>query len=283
MLAIYFDMSAMQPPEQLRAISYAEKFIKTQMKPPDLMALMKYDGGSVSILNDFTDDRDLLDQTLQKLIVGSGQGFNDTDDDDSSADTGTAFGQDNSEFNIFNTDRQLAAIETAAKMLGNLNEKKALIYFASGLRPQGINNQAQMQALTNAAVRANVALFPVDARGLVASAPLGDATMGSPGGSGMYSGSSALAAQANFARTQDTLWTLAADTGGKALLDNNDLSLGIVQAEQAISSYYAIGYYTTNAALDRVTMPARHSISTPPPTRNASWKMRSCSVTRSPI
>ncbi|MGA2144290.1 MAG: VWA domain-containing protein [Bryobacteraceae bacterium] len=250
MLAIYFDMSAMPEPDQLRAISYAEKFIKTQMKPPDLMALMKYDGGSVSVLTDFTDDRDLLQQTLEKLVVGTGQGFNDTDDDDSSADVGTAFGQDNSEFNIFNTDRQLAAIETAAKMLGNLNEKKALIYFASGLRPQGINNQAQMQALTNAAIRANVLLFPVDARGLVASAPMGDATQGSPGGSGMYSGSSALAAQANFARTQDTLWTLAADTGGKALLDNNDLSLGIVQAEQAISSYYAIGYYTTNTNLD---------------------------------
>jgi VWFA-related protein len=250
MLAVYFDMSAMPPPDQLRAISYTEKFIKTQMKAPDLMALLKYDGGSVSVLTDFTDDRDLLDQALQKLIVGSGQGFNDTDDDDSSADTGTAFGQDDSEFNIFNTDRQLAALETAAKMLGNLNEKKVLVYFASGLRLQGINNQAQLQAFTNAAVRANVVLYSVDARGLVASAPMGDATQGSPGGSGMYSGSSALAAQANFAKTQDTLWTLAADTGGKALLDNNDLALGIVNAEQSISSYYAIGYYTTNTSLD---------------------------------
>jgi len=118
------------------------------------------------------------------------------------------------------------------------------------LRLQGIDNQAQLQAFTNAAVRANVVLYSVDARGLVASAPLGDATQGSPGGSGMYSGSSALAAQANFAKTQDTLWTLAADTGGKALLDNNDLALGIVQAEQSISNYYAIGYYTTNTSLD---------------------------------
>ncbi|MGO9970638.1 MAG: VWA domain-containing protein [Bryobacteraceae bacterium] len=250
MLAVYFDLSAMPPPDQLRAISYTEKFIKTRMKAPDLMALLKYDGGSVSVLTDFTDDRDLLDQTLQKLIVGSGQGFNDTDDDDSSADAGTAFGQDDSEFNIFNTDRQLAALETAAKMLGNLNEKKVLVYFASGLRLQGINNQAQLQAFTNAAIRANVVLYSVDARGLVASAPMGDATQGSPGGSGMYSGSSALAAQANFAKTQDTLWTLAADTGGKALLDNNDLALGIVQAEQSISNYYAIGYYTTNTSPD---------------------------------
>src|SRR6185437_16264838 len=94
--------------------------------------------------------------------------------DASSADTGTAFGQDDSEFNIFTTDRQLAALQTAVKMLGTLNEKKSLIYFASGLRLNGTNNQAQLQATTNAAVRANVSFYPIDARGLVASAPLGD-------------------------------------------------------------------------------------------------------------
>ena len=58
------------------------------------------------------------------------------------------------------------------------------------------------------------------------SAPLGDATKGSPGGLGMYSGTSAMAATNNFQHSQDTLYALAADTGGKALLDNNDLSHG---------------------------------------------------------
>jgi hypothetical protein len=144
----------------------------------------------------------------------------------------------------------LAAIQTAAKMLGALNEKKSLIYFASGLRLNGVNNQAQMQATVNAAIRANVALFPIDARGLVAQAPLGDATVGSPGGVGMYNGASAIDSANNFQRSQDTLFTLAADTGGKALLDYNDLALGIVRAQQAISSYYIIGYYTTKPALD---------------------------------
>src|SRR5213079_1835882 len=90
----------------------------------------------------------------------------------------------------------------------------------------------------------------VDARGLVAEAPLGDATKGSPGGIGMYSGNSAMVATTNFQRSQDTLYALASDTGGKALLDYNDLSMGIVQAQKAISSYYILGYYTTNTALD---------------------------------
>jgi hypothetical protein len=46
------------------------------------------------------------------------------------------------------------------------------------------------------------------------------------------------------------MYALAADTGGKALLDNNDLSVGIVQAEQSIGSYYILGYYSANQALD---------------------------------
>jgi VWFA-related protein len=250
LIALYFDMSAMQIPDQLRALAAAQKFIRMQMTGPDLMAIIKYNEGNVQILQDFTGDRDLLNATIDKLIVGEGQGFDEDAADDSSADTGSAFGQDNGEFNIFNTDRQLAALQTAVKMLGTLNEKKSLVYFASGMRLNGVDNQSQLQATVNAAIRANVSFFPVDARGLVASAPLGDATQGSPGGSGMYTGSSAMARMTGFAKSQDTMWGLAADTGGKALLDNNDLGRGIRQAEEAISSYYILGYYTTNENLD---------------------------------
>ncbi len=57
--------------------------------------------------------------------------------DDSTPDTGAAFGQDDSEFNIFNTNRQLSALQTAAKMLGQLSEKKSVLYFASGLQLNG--------------------------------------------------------------------------------------------------------------------------------------------------
>ncbi len=101
-----------------------------------------------------------------------------------SADTGAAFGQDGGEFNLFNTDRQLSALQTAAKMLGRLNEKKVLIYFASGLTLHGVDNQAQLHATINDAIRSGVSFWPIDARGLVASAPLGDATQGSPGNAG---------------------------------------------------------------------------------------------------
>jgi len=248
LLALYFDMSALRPADQLRALSAAEQFLRTQLTTVDLVAILRYQGGSVDILQDFTADRNKLLSILQTLIVGEGQGSAETIDDASSADTGAAFGQDDSEFNVFNTDRQLSALETAAKMLGQLNEKKSLIYFASGLRLNGIDNQAQLRATVDAAIKAGVSFWPVDARGLVAEAPLGDATQGSPGNSGVYTGAATLANTNNFQQSQDTLYALAGDTGGKALFDNNDLTRGIVQAQEAISDYYILGYYTSNTA-----------------------------------
>src|SRR5690349_18172402 len=224
--------------------------VKKQMTKADLMAIMKFEGGSVKVMQDFTDDRDTLFDVIDKMVAAEGQGFDETTADESAADTGAAFGQDDAEFNIFNTDRQLSALQTAVKMLGSLNEKKALIYFASGLRLNGVDNQAQMRATTNSAIRANVSLFTIDARGLVAQPPMGDATRGSPGGQGMYSGAGAMAFTSNFQRSQDTMYALAADTGGKALLDVNDLTVGMVNAQKAISSYYILGYYTTNTNPD---------------------------------
>jgi VWFA-related protein len=248
LLALYFDMSAMMPADQLRALEAAEQFIRTQMTSIDLVAIMRYNGGSIDILQDFTDNRDRLLSILETMIVGEGQDSAEDVSDASSADTGAAFGQDDSEFNIFNTDRQLSALQTAARMLGNLNEKKSLIYFAGGMRLNGVDNQAQLHATVDAAIKAGVAFWPIDARGLVAGAPLGDATQGSQGNSGIYTGSAANTVRANFQYSQDTLYSLAADTGGKALLDSNDLDRGIVDAQDAISDYYIIGYYTTNPA-----------------------------------
>jgi VWFA-related protein len=248
LLALYFDMTAMPPDDQQRALAAAEKFVRTQMTAADLVAILRYQGGFVDVVQDFTGDRNRLLSIFETMIVGEGQGSVESIDDASSADTGAAFGQDDSEFNIFNNDRQLSALQTAAKMLGSLSEKKSLIYFASGMRLHGLDNLAQLHATVDAAVRSGVSFWPVDARGLVAGAPLGDATQGSPGNAGMYSGTAAEAVTNQFQQSQDTMYSLGADTGGKSLFDNNDLTRGIVQAQRAIEDYYIVGYYTTNTA-----------------------------------
>jgi VWFA-related protein len=251
LMALYFDMTAMpNPVDQMRALEAAQKFIRTQMTTADLVAILRYAGSSVDVLQDFSADRNRLLSILQTMVVGEGQEGAEASDDASSADTGAAFGQDDSEYNMFTTDRQLAALQTAAESLGRLNEKKSLIYFASGLNLNGLDNQAQLVATEQAAIRAGVSFWPIDARGLVAMGPLGDATQGSPGGSAMYTGGAAMALTNRFAKSQDTLYALASDTGGKALLDNNDLDRGIVNAQHAISDYYILGYYTSNTAVN---------------------------------
>ena len=249
LMVLFFDMVSMPIQDQVRALDAATKFVKTQITPSDLVAIMQF-SSDIKVVEDFTDDRDLLLKDIKHLTVGEGQGFDALDASDAASDTGDAFTQDDTEFSIFNTDRQLSALETAVKMLASLNEKKALVYFSSGIQRSGQDNQAQLQATVNAAIRSNVSFYPIDARGLVAQAPLGDATKGSPGGSAMYSGSSARASQSNFQAQQETLYTLATDTGGKTLIDNSDLALGIVQAQKDISSYYIVGYYTNNEKLD---------------------------------
>jgi VWFA-related protein len=250
LLALYFDMTTMPQSDQMRALEAAQKFIRTQMTAADLVAILRYSGSSVDILQDFSADRNHLLSILETMVVGEGQEGAEVANDDSSSDTGAAFGQDDSEFNIFTTDRQLSALQTAAEALGRLNEKKSLIYFASGLNLNGLDNQAQLVATEQAAIRAGVSFWTIDARGLVASGPLGDATQGSPGGSSMYTGGAASAMSSRFAQSQDTLFALALDTGGKALLDNNDLGRGIVNAQHAQSDYYILGYYTGNTAVN---------------------------------
>ncbi|HEY5056688.1 MAG TPA: VWA domain-containing protein [Acidobacteriaceae bacterium] len=250
LMALYFDMTTMPPTDQMRALAAAEKFVRQNMTASDLVSIMRYAGSSVDVLQDFTDDRNKLLSILETLVVGEGQGDTDVTNDSSAADTGAAFGQDSGEFNIFTTDRQLSALQTAAQMLAHLNEKKTLLYFASGLNLNGLDNQAQLKATEDAAIKAGVVLWALDARGLVATPPMGDATRGSPGGQAMYTGASAGAVVSSLQRSQDTLYSLATDTGGKAFLDNNDLAQGIVQAQRSVSDYYILGYYTSNHTLD---------------------------------
>lgn len=246
LIVIYFDLYQMPFFDQMRMFDNADRYVSTKMTAADLVALMAFDGRGVRMKQNFTDDHAALHETIQTMMTAA-------DERNSSGvefDPGGAFGEDDDTFNIFATDRQLSALQTAVTDLGPLPEVKTLVYFGSGLRLNGTDNLAQMRATVNAAVRSNVTLNPVDARGLVASAPLGDATRASPGGIGMFNGMIAASAIMRGQQSQDTLYALAKDTGGRAMFDNNDLALGIVQAAQAVKAYYILGYYTTNAAKD---------------------------------
>lgn len=247
LLVLYFDTSSLGQAEQIRAYQHALTFVTGRLTASDLVAVLAFKDGTVRVRSDFTDNRAQLVETLQTLLYGDdldGDGIPDR------TDGGTAFGQNDAEFSLFNTDRQLAALQMAVSMLRALPEQKTLIYFSTGVRLNGTDNQAQLRATINAALRANTTLNPVDARGLVALAPMGDATQRSPGGMSLFTGQMAENLTSSFQRSQDTLYGLAKDTGGIATFDDNDLARGIVTAAHQVTSYYVLGYYTTHEAKD---------------------------------
>lgn len=250
LIALFFDFSSMQPSEQIRAQDAALKFLNEQMTASDLVSVMTY-SNRLRVVEDFTNDRESLITTIRGFRVGesselASEGTTGADDSDDSG----GFTVDDTEFNIFNTDRKLSALEDAAKKLGRFPEKKALVYISSGVPKTGVENQSQLLSTINAAVRANVAFYPIDARGLIATPPGGDASTPSPRGTGVFTGKTQKGARDKINDQQETLYSLATDTGGKALLDNNDLSVGITQVQKDINAYYILGFYSTNAAED---------------------------------
>jgi VWFA-related protein len=261
LVVLYFDLYNMSFFDQIRMYEGANAYVTSKMTPDDMVAIMVFQNGVVRLKQNFTDDRGALREAigaLQSLAEDSNSGVGVT------PDAGSAFGEDDDTFNLFSTDRQLAALQNAVTDLGPLPEIKTLVYLGSGLRLNGTDNLAQLRATVNAAVRASVTINPIDTRGLVAAPPLGDATRASPGGVGMFSGTLAQAGVTKQQQSQDTYYALAKDTGGRAMFDNNDLSLGIVQAAQAVTGYYMIGYYTKNTATDgkfrRVTVTLASSL-----------------------
>ena len=99
-------------------------------------------------------------------------------------------------------------------------------------------------------MRANLAIYSVDTRGLQAITPVGDASTGSMRGQGAYNGGALLNnMNANF-DTQETMATLSSDTGGKAFFDSNDFAPAFAQVQKDTSEYYAIGFHSTDPRRD---------------------------------
>jgi VWFA-related protein len=256
LVAMLFDFSTMAVGEQIRVQKSALDFIRTGLKPADLVTVMFASTGPVEVVQDFTDDKDLLETAIKKFRIGEGSdmvdnlGAGDTSDDNT-------FSADQTEFDIFNVDRKFYTIQNAAKLLAGYPEKKALMYFSSGITQSGMDNQAELLKLINVAKKANVAIYPVDARGMTASAPGGDATTKSGSGAGLFTMNASSSGGRGGGRggaandsAQETLSTMASDTGGKLFAEDNNLALGMEQARDDIGSYYILGYYSSNPKTD---------------------------------
>ncbi len=251
LMVFYLDFSSMGISEQLRAQDAALDYLQKYITKDDLVAIILYTSTPIVETN-FTDDREVLTNIIRQLPIGEASelaGLADTGDDNGQ-DTGAAFVADESEFNVYNTDKSLNAIGQIAKMLKSFPEKKALIYFSAGVTRTGMENEAQLEATENLAQKANMAIFPIDTRGLMADPPGGSASKAGSRGAGIYNGSAYNSQRSGVNASQDTLNSLAADTGGKMFVDNNNIAAGIQGVQKAMSSYYLLGYYSSDVKED---------------------------------
>lgn len=251
LIILFFDLSSMQPDEIERSSSAAQDYLNRQMQPADLVSIVSL-GNTITVNRDFTSDRDKLASVLQSFNVGAGAGFDlgSAGTTEGTPDTAQSFTVDDTEYNIFNTDRRLQALRAVAEQVAGVPQKKSLIYFSSGMQRTGIENQSELRAAINSAVMANLSIYTLDIRGLQPLPPGGEAQNASLRGTSAYSGRSQLNALDSNFQTQETLVTLASDTGGKAFLDSNDFGRVFKGVQEDTSMYYLLGYHSTNSARD---------------------------------
>src|SRR5580658_3906470 len=251
LMLLFFDFSGMEPEEIDRGVDSALKFIKDKMMPADMIALVSL-STNMHVDLDFTDDKKKVLSTVAAYSSSQGQGY-DLGSEGSSegqAETGGSFTPDDTDYNTFTADRKLLALQSIMQSLGKISQKKSIIYFSNGITQSGVDNQSALRAATAAAVKANVSIYPLDVRGLQAFPPGGEAQNASLHGQSAYNGNAVFNDLNGNANSQETLSTLADDTGGKAFFDSNDFSGVFAQVQKDTSAYYVLGFTSSNPAKD---------------------------------
>jgi VWFA-related protein len=227
------------------------------MSPADLVAVASI-SSTLQVLLDFTTDKDAVHKSLQAFAAADGTAAAEVDastmaaDEAANAATSVDTTVDTSaqELDTFNNDVRLRGLKTICDGLMPIQQKKALLYFSSGMQRNGSDNQIEMRAATQSCNRANVMIDPVDSRGLQAVVPGGNGRSGSRGGVGAFNGRGVAQQFTQLAAQQETLQALAVDTGGTAFVDSNDFGEAFDKVQKDISSYYILGYASSNTAKD---------------------------------
>ncbi len=248
LIVLFFDFSGMEPEEIERAVTSAQNYVDKQMTGSDTVSVVSFES-SLTVNQDFTTDKALLTKALNKLMGKDGSGF-DAGSAGSDSSAGGDFVPEDTDFNTFNTDRKLAALQSLMSALSRVEQKKSVIYFSTGVAGSGLENQSQLRATINSAVTSNTAIYTMDTRGLQALPPGGDASTASVRGVSAFSGAAVRGQFDNNFATQETLSTLATDTGGKAFLDSNDFSQVFTQVQKDTSEYYVLSYKSANLMKD---------------------------------
>lgn len=249
LIVLFYDLGAMETEDVARAVQSGREYVERKMAPADIIAVVSLTT-ALAVDQDFTTDREALLAALNRLSPVEGSPAAASTDAETAPDTGNSFVADDTEFNIFNTDRRLDALRAIADVLAGIEQKKSIIYFSGGVTQSGMDNQAALRTLVDRAVRANVSIYAADTRGLAALPAGGAASQASVRGTGAFSGRAMSSQRESFSAAQDTLTTIAEDTGGQAFFDVNEFSEVFDKVVEDTTSYYLLGYSSANTTRD---------------------------------
>jgi VWFA-related protein len=139
LIVLLFDSSSMQPEELERAITSAREYIDTRLTAADLVAIASV-SSALEIVQDFTANRETLSKALDSFSGVDTAGFEAGGTPTGEETEVEGFVADDSEFNIFNTDRRLEAIERLSESLAPVQQKKSIVSFSSGMSRSGEDN-----------------------------------------------------------------------------------------------------------------------------------------------
>jgi VWFA-related protein len=178
-LILFFDNSTMAAPDQIQARSAATKFIAANAGPDRLMAVVDF-GGSLRIVQNFTANADALRAAVSGVKSSSvDPNAPGPDVPITVASTGlSSLGNAEADFGARS---MLLAVRSLAKNLRTIPGRKMVVLFSGGF-PLTQENQSELTATIDACNKSNVAVYALDARGLVATAPGGSASRRSMAG-----------------------------------------------------------------------------------------------------
>jgi len=137
----------------------------------------------------------------------------------------------------------MAALSTIAAHVADIPGRKNLLWLTSNLPFSG-------HVTARILSRANIAVYPVDARGLLPRMPqenLEGVADADASALGTLGGPPAMSAEPIGI---GTMHDMADDTGGRAFVNSNDLTDAIRQVIEDSAVVYTLGFYITNESID---------------------------------
>ncbi len=243
------------------------KFIEA-LQPQDRVALYGL-SDQLYILHDFTRDSSALLAALTHYkntenfkVSGSEMDASDTGDDNLDAFLDTTAQKFSDFYTISRVEETASALEAIGNHLAALPGRKNLVWVSSSFpfeigydAPITVGDtsehrtfSAEIEDAARALNNANVAVYPVDARGLVAGASKPQLSMSNSSATRPPRGPGAISSPPTA--TLQTMDVIANRTGGRAFYNTNDLKGAVRRAIDDSRVTYTIGYYPTHGTWD---------------------------------